>query len=897
MPVGTIGKHRNSSSIEYARSIRRNVSPRQWKKPVKLFILIVLITAVLASALVFWVIRRPFPRYRGQFQMSGLGTEVEIFRDSDGVPHIFADSMEDVMFAQGFVHAQDRFWQMEFWRRTGQGRLSEVFGEDLLTTDMYLRTLGFAEVAAREYERLEEPYKSWLDSYARGVNGYISERRPGQLGLEFAVLGLIGTELEIEPWTGVHSLTWAKMMALDLSQNMSREARNLRIIRDGGQQLLNAFISEYREDMPVIVSPEELENFRRQWGVDPRQFLNDDGSAGPAEEISLYSGFQGIGSNNWAVSGSLSRSGSALISNDMHLGVQMPSIWYEIGMHINPSSPSGEEYDVRGYSFAGVPGIISGQNRHIAWGITNVGGDVQDYSLEKIDPGNRNRYLDEEGNWKTMTLRDEVIRVRDRDEPVFLTVRSTDRGPVVSDLPFLSDLGSYDISPDEQFPRRVAPRVVSLSWTALRPTAMFRSVMNVNRAGSMEEFRNALRDWDVPGQNFVYGDGEGNIGYQTTGKHPLRSSHEGRSPAVPSAGEKWEGTVPFDMMPGLYNPDRGFIVSANNPVADSGYEFLIGSEFANGYRALQIENRLNELGNTIEIDDLKSVHADVYSLHAKEFVVQMLEADAETAADGYAKYEEWISSQNGTRDAADTSEKKLRSLESLVEDVLDLWRNWDFTMEADSPQALAYAYVWRELILNTMEDEFPPPGSVRGSISDYESFFHILFSDPDHRFWDYRPSDGAENMKDIISRSLAEGVSKAAEEHGMNPDKWKWGDVHGVEFRNATLGESGIPVVERLFNRGPFPVPGHGSTVNVTHWSLNRPFDVTSIASQRSILDAGNPDNSLFIHPGGQSGHPFHRHYDDYIPVWVNVEYHPGRFSRGAVEADAGSRLIQLLPE
>lgn len=371
------------------------------------------------------------------------------------------------------------------------------------------------------------------------------------------------------------------------------------------------------------------------------------------------------------------------------------------------------------------------------------------------------------------------------------------------------------------------------------------------------------------------------------------------------------------MMPGLYNPQRGFIVTANNPVAAPGYEYLIGTEFANGYRAQRIEERLAELEDGISIEDLKSVHADVYTLHGEEFLSRVIDTDARQAVEAYLGHADWLTSQQKAL-SADRMEagkevpagggapggktpgehpEDYKRLIQLVEDVLNLWRDWDYRMNAGSPQALAYAFVWRELILNTMEDEFPAAGQVRGSISDYESFFHTLLADPDHLMWDYRPSAPKERMEDIVSRSVAEGLKKAAQLHGWDPAKWQWGDAHLVEFRNATLGESGIPLVESLFNRGPYPVPGHGSTVNVTHWALNGSFRVHSIASQRSILDAGNPDNSLFIHPGGQSGHPFHRHYDDYIHEWVNVEYHPGRFSRKAVEADSAGRRIRLLPQ
>jgi penicillin amidase len=855
-----------------------------------------LIALVLVAALlVIWFVRRPFPQVRGRIRVEGISETAEIFRDEDGVPHVYARNMEDLLFAQGYVHAQDRFWQMEFWRRIGSGRLSEVLGTGLLDSDRYLRTMGYARVAEMEYAAMEEPYRSWLDAYSRGVNEYIFSRPPGKLGLEFAILKLIGTEIEIEPWTPANSLSWAKIMAMDLSMNMNSESRNIEIAKAGGLPLLRAYLTEYRDDMPYIVSMEELVEFREFWGVDPAAFLQpgEDGELGSV--FAPGNGREGIGSNNWVVSGELTASGNPLLANDMHLGVQMPSIWYEVGLHLvdgeNQPLAGDGSFDVRGYSFPGIPGIIAGQNADLAWGLTNVGGDVQDYFSERINPENPDQYW-RDGRWQDMEIIREEIYIEGQDEPEIHLVRLTDRGPVLSDVAAAGNLATYHIDAGETGAARLSTRVVSLSWTALQPTGMFNAIFDLNRSRNLSDLRAALSQWDVPGQNIVFADRLGNIGYQTTGRHPVRTSHQGQIPGSAADGEGWDGSVPFDMMPGIINPEKGYIVTANNPVIAPDYGYLLGLDFANGYRARRIAERIEALGSDITPGDFQSIHADVYSLHAEELLDLLLTIDAPSA------YRAWVAVKaRYSEEYADPERAEALREEDLafIESALSLFDAWDYRLAGESPAAALYSLIWRELYTLALGDE--GRGRLFGGVSTMESLLYVMTDDPSHPLWDNRESGDVEDMEDILQLALIEGIFQARERLGKRTNRWRWDDLHTIEFRNASLGESGIGIVERLFNRGPYPVDGGPSTVNVSHYrSSGDSFATTASSSQRSIMDPVNPSNSRFIHPTGQSGHPFNRHYADYVDDWREVKYHPGRWTREEVESSARGRRLLLIP-
>ncbi len=491
----------------------------------KVLITLGAVLAVIATIfLVFlFTVRASLPQTRGTLTAKGLDAAVEVLRDRNGVPHIRATTMHDLYFAQGYIMVQDRFWQMDFWRRIGSGRLSEIFGKSTLGTDMYLRTVGFRRIAEQEYRTIDRETRTIFDSYAEGVNAYVLGRPPRKLGLEYVLLSLQGVHAPIEPWTTPDSLTWLKIMAQDLGANMRREMYSMDIIQQVGLPGTRDFFGSYRYgEMPVIVSDSEM----------PRQFLLPT-TAGARERASMgpradgaaaviralpamprviggltlgaplaMGNTPGLGSNNWVISGSRTVSGKPILANDPHLGIQMPSIWYEADLYCSaqeqqPGKNAGGPFHVAGFTFAGTPGIVIGHNDRIAWGVTNLNPDVQDLYIEKVNPENPNQY-EVNGHWVDMSLTQEQITVLHQDDPAVILARQTRHGPVITDVSgFAGDRG-FTLNPGGAFPMNLELRVLSLRWTALQTNSAYKSVALFDRARNFDEFREALRNWDVP---------------------------------------------------------------------------------------------------------------------------------------------------------------------------------------------------------------------------------------------------------------------------------------------------------------------------------------------------------------------------------------------------------------
>ena len=858
-------------------------------RPVRVLVYAALTTGafiIILLLLFTWFVRRPFPSVRGRIESEGISAPVDIFRDADGVPHIWAESSEDLYFAQGWVHAQDRAWQLEFQRRVGRGRLSEILGEKLVDTDRYLRTLGLVDVAEKEYQALSEPYKGWLESYAEGVSAYFASRPPGRLGLEFAILRLTGVKWDVEPWTPVDSLVWGKMVSLSLSKNAVHDIRRLNLIRLIGRAKKDEWYGQYREDMPVTVSVEELAAFRQALGIEDEMPPSTDSEPNTG-------GNDGVGTNVWALSPGLTENNHAFLMSDMHLAVQMPSIWHELGMHVVPVTGSTEEpLHVRGYVFPGIPGIVSGQNENIAWGQSVLRGDVQDYFIEQINPEDPDLYRVGD-SWEKMDITYETIHVKGLDEPVIQRVRKTRNGPVITDLERYGDLGSYF------YDENLAFSELSLSWTSLSPGSLIESVLRYNRAENHEEFRDALSYWDSPSINFVYADAEGNIAYQAVGQYPIRPSSTARIP-VPG----WDKTskadtfIPFDQLPASLNPAKGYVVSCNNAIVFEDYPFYIGKEYSPGFRARRISEIVENRDSGLSNSDIRMVLMDTYSLQAEETFRYFQKIDTD------ASYDSWlILKDSWEKDVVELNrreQKKKTKDESSEREILvearQVLDNWDYDIGTDSAGAAAFAYIWLSLIEETFADQLPDHFWPTG-IAELENTIYRLLQDPKNDWWDDRRTrEVVEERDDILGRSLVRGLLNAAEEMGDKPAKWTWGDVHQVEFRNGTLGESGIAPIERIFNRGPYPIRGGNSQVHKTNWNLKEPFDAVVIPSQRAIYDAADPSGSLLMNTVGQSGHPFHRHYDDFIEPYLEGEYHPSRFTREEVEDSARGRHLILRP-
>lgn len=862
---------------------------------VRLLIGILILALVLGAGGTFYfksylpntVAPKSFPQIDGEIKVEGLDGPVDIYRDKMGIPHIYASTTHDLFFAQGYVHAQDRFWQMDFWRHIGSGRLAEMFGEGQVETDMFLRTLGWRNVAEQEYAALGPDSKAILEAYAEGVNAYIADREPVELSLEYAILtGILNPDYVIEPWTPIHSLTWAKAMAWDLGDNMDTEIERAILLKTLTPEQLDELYPPYPEDRPVIVPVigEQSSVGSDQFSVNSDQSsVSGDLSAVSARlPITIYQSLAdklvrmeavlgprgaGIGSNSWAVSGKLTATGKPLLANDMHLGIQMPSIWYQMSLHCQPVSESCG-LEVTGFSFAGVPGIIAGHNNRIAWAYTNLGPDVQDLFIEKINPDNPNQY-EYNGEWVDFETRKEIIQVGGGD-PVEITVRISRHGPIISDTygplkdqidPEAPDDKAFKDEAGIELPEHYA---IALAWTALTPSSPFEAIWGFNNAQNWEEFRAAARGFHVPAQNLLFADADGNIGYQTPGDIPIRKKGDGTLPVPGWTDEyEWAGFIPFDELPYALNPQSGYIVTANNQAQPRDYPYPL-KPYTYGERAARIVDMIENAPGKIDIAYFQKMHGDSKSLNAEALVPVLL------------------------------SVKLDPELASIRDEFL---ANWDYQETADSSAAVLFEAFWWNLLTNTFADDLPEDYWPGGGTRWYE-VMRRLVQQPESRWWDDQSTaDKVERRDDIFAKSFAQAVKCeiCVKKFGRDIAQWKWGELHTATFRNQTLGKSGIGPIEALFNRGPFVTGGGEGAVNATGWPLGKSFEVDWLPSEREIVDLSNLNNSLALHTTGQSGHAYHPHYDDMAPLWATVQYYPMWWEQESVIADAEGHL-RLMP-
>ena len=817
---------------------------------------------------------KSFPQIDGEIQLPGLNGPVDVYRDGMGTPHIYATTMHDLFMAQGYVHAQDRFWQMDFWRHIGSGRLAEMLGKNALDKDLFLRTLGWRQIAEQEYAMLGAESRAILDDYAAGVNAYIQSREPVELSLEYLILtSVLNPGYEIEPWTPIHSLTWGKGMAWDLGGNMDNEIERAILLKTLTTAQVDELYPPYPQDHPVIV-PIIGE------GSASAQQMDTSGYADiPVESLlALQSNIDllesvlgprgdGIGSNSWAVSGKLTTTGKPLFANDMHLAKRMPSIWYQNSLHCLPKTEACP-LEVMGFSFVTVPGVVAGHNDQIAWGFTNVGPDVMDLYIEKVNPDNPNQY-EVNGEWVNFETRTETIHVGG-GEPVEITVRATRHGPVVSDT-----YGSLKDEVDPDDPEAVPFKeevgialpenyVISLAWTALQPSTPFEAIWGFNNAQNWEEFRESARMFHVPAQNILYADTAGNIGYQMPGDIPIRADGNGTLPVPGWTNEyDWTGFIPFEELPYAYNPDSGYIVTANNQTHPWEYPYFVTADWNYGFRAERIVDMIENAPGKIDMAYFQSMHGDAKNLNAETLVpiLLTLELDPEPAS----VRDQFLSS-------------------------------WDYRNEVDSQSAALFEWFWWNLLTKTFSDDLPEEYWPEGGSRWYEVIRNLV-AQTNSPWWDDKDSEPEiETRDDIFAQAFEETLEQIQKEHGRDTGKWPtWGELHTIVFQNETLGESGIGPIEALFNRGPFETGGGDEIVNATGWKVGESFEVDTVPSEREIVDLNNLDNSLAIHTTGQSGHAYHPHYDDMSPLWASVEYYPMWWEQQSVMDDAEGHL-RLVP-
>jgi len=790
-----------------------------------------------------WV-RSSLPTLDGTVTIKGPEAAITIARDKHGVPHISASSDHDLFFATGYVHAQDRLWQMEMNRRAGLGRLSEILGPDTLGIDKYFRTLGFADRAASAWEKLDQETRAALETYADGVNACL-ETRKGALPPEFLILGA-----EPEPWSPIDTMVWQKMMWLSLSSNMRQELARARLLTKLSTDQLHSLYPTYPGD-------EEA----------PFPEMNTIYASLPLEQtIAMIGGElpEGIGSNNWVISGDRTKSGKPLLANDPHLGLTTPSIWYLLRLH-----NSTTDTNLVGVGFPGSPSIILGRNDRIAWGFTNTAPDVQDFFIEKLV--GENQYLTPEGP-ADFIIRNELIKVKgERD--VLLKVRETRHGPVMDDA----------LSSPTEFKRE--GYVLALQWTALmKEDTAITGLLALAHSKTFEDFKMAGSFYFGPEQNMIFADTEGNIGYHAPALVPIRHPDNEIMGRLPSPGwiadYDWQGFIPYGQLPTRFNPEGGMIATANEKIVDNDYPFYMTRDWAQPYRG----NRIRHLLDATDKHDLKSFTALQQDI-TSDMVREMAPLIAAAVSAG---------GEN--------------------EDIAKALHAWDGNMAADRPEPLIF-YSWlRQYQAALMADEL---GDLYGDFKRLRTRLiksTLFWSDIKRTkiapaYYEQPPldrdstlawcdntatADTTESCVSLARQAMKATIADLSARHGADWKNWQWGSEHILTQTHRPFGQ--VPVLKDFFEITT-PIPGSTHTINVAGVSqgdsaVNRS---TFGPSYRGIFDLSDLDKSLYAHPTGQSGNPLSDHYDDLFPMWRDGIYF--RIETKEVVPASSRHILKLMPK
>ncbi|GEK21396.1 penicillin acylase family protein [Cellulomonas xylanilytica] len=842
-------------------------------------VVVVALVAVMVTAVI--VVRRPLPEVAGELELPGLDAEVTVTRDDRGVPTITATTSEDLFRAQGYVAAQDRFFEMDYRRHVTSGRLSELVGEnpDALAADKVIRTFGWRRVAEQEWGLLEQSTRDALQAYADGVNAYLDGRDPGAIAVEYSVLGVRLDLRAPAPWDPVDSLAWLKAMAWDLRGNYDAELeRAASYSTIGDVARVDELFPAYPQDLnlPILTAadlpatlPEQTSATTTTLDLDSADLQAAMASAAAALDAvpNLMGDGEGVGSNSWVVSGELTESGKPLLANDPHLGISAPGIWEQIGLRCEDVSARCP-YDVTGFAFAGMPGVVIGHNAKLAWGLTNLGADVTDFFLERVDEGTTR--LD--GAQVPVTERVEVIHVNGGDD-VRLTVQESVHGPLVSEVLDLQGVGTAPV-PDGAPGRRFD---VALGWTALQPGRTMDAVLAMNVAEDAADIQAAAALFDVPSQNIVFATTDGHIGYQAPGRIPVRADISGGP--VPSDGTwprpgwdsryEWQGFVDPTAMPRALDPVEGFIVTANQAVTPAGVGPFLTDDWDYGYRAQRIRELLTDAtsGGKVSVADMGRIQVDQHSPYADALVPVLLSLDIE---DAFPDIEV-----------------------AFYDDGQELLRTWNRVQSADSAAAAYFAAVWAEILSSAFADDLPDGYGPSGG-SRWLEVVRRLVDEPASPWWDDKSTPGVvEGRDEVLTRAMVTARRELTASLGREATDWRWGQLHPAAPEHPVLGGSSLPgVVRGLVNPEAVAVGGGSSIVDATAWDASSDsFAVTAAPSMRMVVDLGDLDASTWVTLTGASGHPASVHYADQLGPWSRGETFPWPFTQAATEADARDRL------
>ncbi|MBO0892471.1 MAG: penicillin acylase family protein, partial [Acidothermales bacterium] len=720
------------------------------------------------------------------------------------------------------------------------------------------RTMGWHRIAEQELRLLAPSTMDHLAAYAAGVNAYLRAHRGSALSLEYAVLSLQNPHYRAARWTPADSVSWLKVMAWQLRGNDDAERmRALLAARLPSARVAELFPPYDDRAAPPIVSGGKVVHGRfvptdrtppargDRVSPDTRSALRHAGAraslthadrALDAVGAVAGQGGDGIGSNAWAVAGTRTATGKPILANDPHLGPAMPSIWYQMGLHctrVGTACP----FDVAGFTFSGLPGVIIGHNARIAWGLTNLGPDVADLYLEKVH-GDRYLYR---GRWLPLSVRNETVRVAG-GKPVPISVRATRHGPLLSDA-------SADL-------RLVGGKyAVAMRWTALTPGRTADALFALDAAGGFTAFRAAARLFEVPAQNLVYADVDGHIGYQAPGRIPVRSGYDGDWPAVGWTGrDEWTGYVPFDALPYSFDPKDGYVVTANQAAVGRSYPYHLTDDWDYGYRSRRIASLITSSPGPITVARTHRMQLDTWN------------------------------------DAARTLLPYLRRLHppAGTERAWRLLARWDGTMPADSAAAAYFNSVWAHVLARAFDDDVPPGVRPDGG-SRWFAVMGKLLTRPGSTWWDDSTTTHVRETRDtVLTEAMGDAYDELSRRLGADPARWRWGDLHTLTVQNQSFGTSGVAPIEWLFNRGPLRLGGGLSVVDATGWYVGQGYEVRWVPSMRMIVDLADLDRSRWVNLTGASGHAFDPHYFDQARIWeagtTAMRWNQDSIDRGTID-------------
>jgi penicillin amidase len=818
---------------------------------VRWFLIAVLALVLLAltglGAFQVYLLRSMAP-LSGSQQLPRLNSGVEIKRDASDITHIHASNPMDAWRAIGYIHAQERGWQLAFNRQVMHGELSEWLGATTLETDKLMRTLGIMKAAQAQFDKLPVHVQKALEAYAEGVQaGYASEqwRAP-----EFVILGINPTK-SLKPWTAVDSVGWALMMALDLGGNWGNEFARLMaaqtLTTEDLWKLMPPYPGESRgSKVDIAALYKNFDVYKKETSPQSKANANQQLVSSSTLDVGVL---EGKGSNNWVVPGSNTRSGMPLLANDPHLGLSAPAVWYFAGLH----APAGQfadgqahpALDVVGATLPGLPFVVLGRTSKAAWGFTNTAPDVQDLYLEALE--GKDSYRTPKGV-QAFEIRDEVIKVKGQ-ENVTIKVRSTRHGPVISDVqPAYAQFLNKD------------KYAISLRWTALdTDNQTVVAGMEANFAGSVAELRQAFSKNHSPMQSVVMADTQGNVLFKAAGKVPVRSAAHDLQGMVPAPGwlsqYDWQSWIPYEQTPEVSQADiekRGWHATANQKILPPGYAQFLTNDWTGPERFDRIA-QLMSAGSKFDANQMKSMQADVHSLAAVRLIPYL---------------------------------QSLKSDHAKASEALPLLKSFKGDMTADSAGALIYA-VWIDEVTRVIL--IPKLGETRfkalfGKRAFRPAIEGVLASQD--KSW-----CGEAGCQALMNKSLDSALDKIVAMQGSKVAEWTWGRAHPALSTHKPFGN--VKALAPFFDVS-VPSAGDNFTVNVgQYWTSSStvPFASRHAASLRAVYDLANLDESGFIYQTGQSGHPFSPRYKDMKDEWGQVKYRPLRMG-----TTGPTQILQLVP-